>query len=239
MRYDGVLSSSWLARGVRSRRSKNSISELPSVNTWQVTDTTVVPNIITGGIGSYESGNVSNSKQWAVKSTNIFGAHQVKYGVQYDDVNYQQLNQRTGPTFTAPDGRQTATGASIQVIPDVDVGQIYRVTRANFNVSRDIPQNYVELLRAGYVASGRPADRQSRPPLRAGEDERARSSRTSTLKNNWAPRIGATYDARRATARRSCMATTASSTRASRSTWRRARCRPTTASPAATTSMRT
>src|SRR5207302_10457899 len=63
-----------------------------------------------------------------------------------DDVDYQQLNQRTGPTFTAPDGRQTATGASIQIIPDVTFGQIYRVTRANFNVSRDIPQTYVNFF---------------------------------------------------------------------------------------------
>ena len=59
----------------------------------------------------------------SVKATNILGGHQLRYGVEYDDVDYEQLNQRTGPTFTAPDGRQTATGASITIIPDVDLRQ--------------------------------------------------------------------------------------------------------------------
>ena len=59
------------------------------------------------------------------------------------------------------------------------------------------------------------------------------------LKNNWAPRIGAAYDDDAVTAGRRCTATTACSTRASRSISRRARCRLTTGSPAATTTMRT
>ena len=101
----GLLTSHWLVEASFAR-SLNNISELPSNNTWSVTDTTVIPNIVSGGIGPYEAGNVSLSRQYSAKSTNILGAHSVKYGVQFDDVNYKQLNQYTGPTFLAADGRR-------------------------------------------------------------------------------------------------------------------------------------
>jgi outer membrane receptor protein involved in Fe transport len=192
VKYDGVMSSHWLLEGSFAR-SRNTISELPSVDTWQVTDTRVVPNIVSGGIGSYEKGNISLSKQWSLKSTNIIGSHQIKYGVQYDDVTYSQLNQRTGPTFTAADGRQTATGASIQIIPDVTLGQIYRVTRANFNVSRDIPQTYSNFFGQDSWAIG------NRLTVNAGvryEQEKMSGTiiKDFELKNNWAARLGAAYD---------------------------------------------
>jgi outer membrane receptor protein involved in Fe transport len=192
VKYDGVMNSHWLLEGSFAR-SRNTISELPSVDTWQVTDTRVVPNIVSGGIGSYEKGNISLSKQWSLKSTNIIGGHQFKYGVQYDDVTYSQLNQRTGPTFTAADGRQTATGASIQIIPDVTLGQIYRVTRANFNVSRDIPQTYSNVFGQDTWAIG------NRLTVNAGvryEQEKMSGTiiQDFQLKNNWAARLGAAYD---------------------------------------------
>ena len=192
VKYDGVLSSHFLLEASFAR-SLNKISELPSIDTWQITDTRVVPNIISGGIGSYEQGNVSNSKQWALKATNIFGGHQIKYGLQYDAVTYQQLNQRTGPTFLAADGRQTATGASIQIIPDVGFGQIYRVTRANFNVSRDIPQTYVNFF---VQDTWRVGDRLTINPGIRYEQEKMSGTiiKDWELKNNWAPRIGAAYD---------------------------------------------
>ena len=104
MRYDGVLSSNLLLEGFWAR-ALNDINEVPSVNTWRVTDRTVTPNAISGGIGFYEAGNHSLNNQFAVKATNVIGNHQVKYGVQFDDVDYSNINQRTGPTFTAPDGR--------------------------------------------------------------------------------------------------------------------------------------
>ena len=47
----------------RSRASDNRINELPSVNTWRITDQTVTPNVITGGIGFYEAGNESLNRR--------------------------------------------------------------------------------------------------------------------------------------------------------------------------------
>lgn len=192
VRYDGVFGSKWLVEAAFGR-SLNKIGELPSANAWQVTDTRVVPNIISGGIGSYGAGNSSLSKQYSIKSTNIVGDHHVKYGLQYDAVTYQQLNQRTGPTFTAPDGRQTATGASIQIIPDVNLGQMYRVTRANFNTSRNISQTYVNFFAQDtWNVGGRLT---INPGIRYDQEKMSGTLiKDWELKNNWGPRVGAAYD---------------------------------------------
>src|SRR4029079_11376359 len=109
------------------------INEVPSDNSWFIRDRTVVPNIVSGGIGLYEAGNHSLNNQYAAKLTSILGSHQLKYGVEYDDVIYSNINQRTGPTFKTVTGEQTATGAQIDIIADPTYGKIYRVTRANLN----------------------------------------------------------------------------------------------------------
>ncbi len=192
VRYDGVLTSHWLLEGTFAR-SLNKISELPSVNDWSILDSTVTPNIRSGGIGSYESGNSSLNKQWSVKSTNILGGHQVRYGMEYDDVLYANSNQYTGPTFTAADGRKTATGAAITILPDVNLGRIYRVTRANFNVARNTPQTYVNVFAQDtWKATNRLT---INPGIRYEQEKMSGTIiQDFELKNNWAPRVGATYD---------------------------------------------
>lgn len=192
IKYSGVLGSNWLIEGGFAR-SLNKISELPSVNEWRYTDRTVTPNRISGGIGGYEAGNESLSRQFVLKSTNIFGGHQLKYGFQYDNVVYSQVNQRTGPTFVAPDGRTTATGASIDVLPDPVFGRIYRVTRANFNSRRATPQQYYNFF---VQDSWKVTDRLTFNPGLRYEQETLSGTiiQDFTLKNNWAPRLGVVYD---------------------------------------------
>ena len=51
----------------------------------------------------------------------------MRYGFDYEHLDFSQLQQYTGPTFTAPDGQQTATGAVVEIIPDPGFGQIYHV----------------------------------------------------------------------------------------------------------------
>ena len=63
VRYDGVISPTWLVEGSFAR-AYNSIAETPSVDKWRVTDTTVVPQVITGGIGFYEKGNKGTNLQY-------------------------------------------------------------------------------------------------------------------------------------------------------------------------------
>ena len=99
-----------------------------------------MPNVITGGIGGYEKGNESKNYQYTAKATWVIaGGHQIKVGGLFEDVEYAQVNQRTGPTFTAPNGQQTETGASVSIVADPTFGRIWRVTRANFNSARDHP----------------------------------------------------------------------------------------------------
>jgi carboxypeptidase family protein/TonB-dependent receptor-like protein len=194
VRYSGIVTNNWLIEGGYSR-ALNTIGELPSVNEWRVTNRTVTPNIITGGIGSYEQGNRSLSRQYQVKSTNIFKSNSLKYGIEYYDANYAQLNQRTGPTFKAPDGRQTATGASIDILPAPEVpgGRIYRVTRANFNVERSTPQTYYDFFVQDQLQLGRVT---INPGIRYEQEKMSGTIiKDWELKNNWAPRIGITYDA--------------------------------------------
>jgi outer membrane receptor protein involved in Fe transport len=192
VRYDGVLNSHFLVEASFSR-ANNRISELPSVNQWRITDTTVTPNVITGGIGYYEAGNQSLNRQGAIKATNIFGSHQIKYGVEYSDVAYNQLNNLTGPTFVGPDGRTTATGAAISILPDITYGKIYRVTRARYNTGHNTTQKYTD----GFIQdSWKVGNRLTINPGLRYDTETLDGDLIKgwQLKNNWAPRIGAAYD---------------------------------------------
>jgi len=193
VRYDGILGSRWVLESAYAR-ALNTIGELPSVDEWRVADQTVSPLRITGGVGFYESGNRSLNNQWSIKSTHVVADHQIKYGLAYDDVAYTNLNQRTGPTFVAPDGRTTATGASISILPDPVFGRIYRVTRANFNSGRETAQRYLTV----FVQDSWEATRRLtiNPGLRYEQETLdGLQVKGFALKNNWAPRIGAAYDA--------------------------------------------
>jgi hypothetical protein len=191
VRYDGVLSNNFLAE-VFWARALNDINETPNDNTWFVRDRTVTPNIVSGGIGFYEAGNHSLNNQYVAKFTNMFGGHQLKYGVEFDDVTYSNINQRTGPTFTAPDGRTTATGAQIDIISDPTFGRVYRVTRANFNSARTTLQKYWTF----FVQDSWKLNRLTINPGLRYEQEKMSGTIIDDfqLKNNWAPRVGATFD---------------------------------------------
>jgi outer membrane receptor protein involved in Fe transport len=193
VRYDGTLSGNWLIEAYFAHAG-NKIAETPSVDTWNVVDRTVTPNVTAGGIGFYEPGNQSSSQQWAVKSTNVLGPHQLKYGFEYDHADWTQLTNYTGPTFIAPNGQQTATGAQIQIIPDPDLGQIYRVVRARFTTGPTTTQNYESFFVQDTWKVG---NRLTVDPGLRYEQETLNGDVISgfSLKNNWAPRIGATFDA--------------------------------------------
>jgi hypothetical protein len=194
VRYSGIATNNWLIEGGFAR-ADNTIGETPSVDTWRLVDRTVTPNIITGGIGGYEQGNTSLNRQYQIKSTNILKSHSIKYGIEYDDTIYAQANQNTGPTFKAPDGRQTATGARIDILtaPEVPGGRIYRVTRANFNSERTTTQKFVTFFIQDQWQAGRLT---INPGVRYDQEKMSGTIiQDWELKNNWAPRIGATFDA--------------------------------------------
>jgi outer membrane receptor protein involved in Fe transport len=192
VRYSGTLSQRWLVEASVAR-ALNQVQEKPSVDAWRVTDTTVTPNVISGGIGFYEAGNKSNDYQYRAAATNILGGHELKYGAQFEHLTYDQINQRTGPTFVTPAGDTTATGASIQIVPDPNFGRIYRVTRANLNSARSTKQRYV----AAFVEdTWKVGDRLTIKPGLRYEQETLDGTITKGFKlnKNWAPRVGATWD---------------------------------------------
>jgi hypothetical protein len=191
-RYNGVFRNNWLVEASFAR-ALNTLEETPSVNAWRITDQTVEPTLVTGGIGFYEAQNRSLNYQYVAKATNVVGNHQLRYGVEYNNVDYTTLNNRTGPTFVANDGRTTATGAQITVLPDANFGQIFRVTRANFNTGHETTQHYTNFFvqdswRIGNRLTVNPGIRYEQETL-SGD-----IVKDFKLKNNWAPRIGGIYD---------------------------------------------
>jgi carboxypeptidase family protein len=201
IRYDAVVKPWWLVELVFAR-ALNHIGERPHVDTWSVTDQTVSPNVVTGGIGFYESGNRSLNRQWIVKSTNEIGRHAVRYGFEHNNVDYEQFNQITGPSFVAANGRRTIGGAQITILPDTTFGRIFRVDRALFSGSRRTSQSYdsvfiqdVWLLTDRLTVS--PGLRYEQEIMSGSQevlDEAPGNIQGFGLKGNWAPRIGVTYN---------------------------------------------
>jgi hypothetical protein len=193
--YDGVLTPHFLV-DASIGRALNRILETPSVNEWQVTDFRVTPRIVTGGLGFYEAGNRSNNWQLQAKATHIvagYGEHQVRYGFDYEHLDFSQLLQYSGPTFTAPTGQQTATGATVDIIPDPAYGQIYHVSRASLTSARPTTQRYAALFvedqwKIGNSLTIRPGVRYEQETLSGTIVQ------DFSLKNNWAPRVGVVWD---------------------------------------------
>jgi outer membrane receptor protein involved in Fe transport len=202
VRYDGVIKPTWLAE-MSFSRAQNKISERPSVDEWRVTDTTVVPQVITGGIGFYEKGNDGLNYQYSAKTTYLFGGHQIRGGFLYEDVDYSNTNQRTGPTFTAPNGQQTLTGGSVNIVADPVYGRIFRVIRANFVSQQVTTQNYWSFFvqdnwRVGERLTINPGIRYEQQTLVGATRElitlQGNTLEDFALNGNWAPRVGAVYD---------------------------------------------
>src|SRR5688500_4708957 len=63
VRYDGVLSPTFLIEASFAN-ARNQIEELPMVDEWLTIDRRVTPNITTGGIGFFEAGNDSKTRQF-------------------------------------------------------------------------------------------------------------------------------------------------------------------------------
>lgn len=193
--YDGVLTPHFLV-DASFGRALNRILETPSANDWRVSDFRVTPRVITGGLGFYEAGNRSNSWQAQAKATNIiggYGQHQVRYGFDYERVDFSQLLQYTGPTFTAPNGQQTETGATIDIIPDPVFGQIYHVNNASFTSARATTQRYTAAFVEDEWKIGNSLT--IRPGVRYEQETLSGSIvRNFSLKNNWAPRLGVAWD---------------------------------------------
>jgi len=191
VRYEGAIKKNWLLEASFARAANN-IVEIPSVDEWSVTDDTVTPHQPSGGIGFYEVGNDSINYQYEAKATNLIGRHQIRYGLDAEHLDYINTINRTGPTFTLPDGTQSATGAEIEILPDDTFGRIYRVVRANTRNVADTSQNYQALFvqDTWKVLPNLTIN----PGLRYEHQHLTGTLADVSFGNQWAPRIGATWD---------------------------------------------
>ena len=191
VRYEGAIRPTWLLEGSFAR-AQNSIVETPSVNLPSITDNTVTPQVRSGGIGFFEVGNTGVNWQYQAKGTNVIRRHSIRYGIEYENIDYTNTINRTGPTFTLPDGTQTATGAEVEIDPDPDFGRIFRVDRANTSNVRDTHQHYVNVFAQDTWKLGNRLT--INPGIRYERQALTGTLADLTLGNNWAPRIGATFD---------------------------------------------
>ena len=193
--YDGVLNSHFLV-DASFGHALNRILEKPVADDWQILDFRVTPSVRSGGLGFYEAGNRSESWQTQAKATTIlsgYGEHQVRYGFEYENLDFSQLVQYTGPTFTAPNGQQTETGAIVSIIPDPDFGQIYHVSRASLTNARPTTQHYAAFFAEDVWRVG--SSLTIRPGLRYEQEKMSGTIiQDFSLKNNWAPRVGVVWD---------------------------------------------
>ena len=105
---------------------------------------------------------------------------------------YSQINQRTGPTFTTPTASRPrparrSRSCRTHLRPDLPRDPRQPEQRAD---------DHAELRDSSSRTPGRSSNRltiQSRASATSRRSSRARSSTISQLKNNWAPRIGATW----------------------------------------------
>jgi hypothetical protein len=74
-----------------------------------VTDETVTPHQPSGGIGFYEVQTQSTNDQYGGKITALLGRDLIRYGIDAEHLGYLDTFNRTGPTFTLPNGQQSTT----------------------------------------------------------------------------------------------------------------------------------
>ncbi len=193
LRIDGILTPVWLVEGAISRAT-NSVEEVPSVNSFAFTDRTATPNLRSGGIGFFEN-NDGRTLQLSLMGTNIanwYGNHQVRYGVEYQDIKYDNITNYSGTPFVLSNGQRTVTGATIDILPDPDFGRIFRVTRSNLSNVRETGQGYTSVF---VQDTWRVTNRLTlRPGVRYERQAMDGNLADFTFGNNWGPRIGATYD---------------------------------------------
>jgi hypothetical protein len=218
LRYDGVIRPHWLVEGSIAHAT-NKFFEIPTVDDWQYTDLRNVPNGSTGGLGFWENNDGANL-QFAAKSThmaNFGGNHQFRYGVQVESIDFKRDVQYSGPDLVLADGRTTVTGGPIQIRTGSDGTTFYRATRGKLVPTADTTQKYTSFFVQDTWQVGRltvkPGIRYDRQRLQGADpagdnpdlcfegdtrpgaaDGTGPAIACNFTWENWAPRIGGTFD---------------------------------------------
>lgn len=189
--YQGVVSQGWLIDASLAHAASD-LGETVSVDQWQVVDETVTPPSTVGGKGRYEGQNDGDSLQLRAGSTHLWGRHELRYGLNAEDVGSESTRDITGPTFLLSDGTRTASGAMVTILADPLYGLIYRVNRSELTSDRSssatnlgfFVQDRVTAAAGLTVSAGIRYERQRLEGDSVGV----------TFDDNWAPRLGLVWD---------------------------------------------
>ena len=150
MRYDGIFSPR-LAAGGPIAREHEQVPRDARVNEWIYTDLrprSVPQRRPRGGLGFFEQ-NDGRNLQFGLKSTHIFnggGNHQIRYGVQYEDIDFTRGTDYSGPNLHARRWTHHRRPAVRSRSARAPASTFYRATRGQLVPPRSTTQNYVNFF---------------------------------------------------------------------------------------------
>lgn len=161
LRYTGLFGGEWFVEGQVNHR-KNDFTETSLIDEYAYTDTRLLreqafsfPQTLsysvspTAGGAGFIGSRTDETYDYSVKLSKTFGAHELKAGLQYFDVEYVQPSVYSGPLLTINTGAfgplQTVSGALVSVRGGIldcalctfssGTRPTYRTTRARFSPS--------------------------------------------------------------------------------------------------------
>jgi outer membrane receptor protein involved in Fe transport len=177
-------------------RAHDSFVEIPATKSQKlsrIVDHTA-GGIDIGGFGGYRNFYGTNW-QYSLKFTNLWKSHQFHYGIEYQDISFSQLFARTGSAFTTFTGQLSTTGYKEDIVRS-DEGELqYQVDAALSSPLTTTTTNYVDWFAQDSWSISSYLNvmlgvRWERQHLQGNEE----GATAVTFTDNWAPRVGATYD---------------------------------------------
>ncbi len=209
-RYNGVLSNNWVVSANYSDYF-NKFQENPRYNGYQIQDNIPVQEgtgsrVIRNGLGFLE-GSESRVHQFSVSSSHMLhfaGTHNVMYGYQFEDVNYDDVRRYTGPDFQIPNlpefgeaAGKIQHGASLirtHTNPNDPTSPIVlQVTRGDYS---NPATSTLTRYHAGFLQDSWSIGRRLtiRPGVRYEYQAMSGNATRYVFAPNWAPRIGVIVD---------------------------------------------
>lgn len=202
VRWTSILSPSWFLEAQLANH-QDKFDEVGYKDVESIIDLRTLPYHYPGGLG-FVGKDKSTNLQLSVKLTNIFKTHEFKYGIAYEKIGYDHTTNYTGPTrcFKYFDAETGDLKEACTV-----TGNIVRIRRRSYGDVFDLRRN-----RVGQNTVSTKSDyfnffvqdswsltphvniklgiRYERQYLSGGGE----GANDKTLSNNWAPRVGASWD---------------------------------------------
>ncbi len=195
-RWDGELRPNWFAEGSIAYH-RDRVEETPTVNEpFGIDYRTEVPRTY-GGVGGYFE-NKSTNLQYQLKLSNFVrarGEHHIRYGIQYQDIGFDQAFRNSGTPIAFPD---TIDGAPVGGVSTS--GMYWQIAEEGAFDVFAYASNTLRKSRADYVAfflsdSWSPIrSLQIMAGIRYEQETLDGPISDFTWDQNWAPRANVTWD---------------------------------------------